>query len=305
MSSSFHIDCLGLGVVPLDFLFTVARLPEPGEKIDALRGAMQGGGPVPNALVGLSRLGLRTAVIGAIGNDPLAEITIAELKKDRVDHRFLVRKSGPSLVAIGMIEPETGRRTIVLNRKLEVRPNDLRTSRYPIPRVVHLDGRDLAACLRLAKWARRVGALVTFDIGSVRANIGEILPLVDHLVVADAFAFPYTGSRKAETAVKKLAALGPRVTVVTEGLAGSVGLQNGVLTRQPAFKAPSVDTTGAGDSFHAGYIYGLLHGMTMPERLRFGAATAALKCGRPGARAGAPTLAQTDRFLKGDPATYD
>ena len=127
----------------------------------------------------------------------------------------------------------------------------------------------------------------------MRNDVTPVLPLVDHLVVADAFAFSYTGKRKATTAIGRLAEICPGSIVVTEGLKGSTGRDRnadrttGEMIRQPAFKVTCEDATGAGDSFHAGYIFGLLKGLDMAERLEFGAAVAALKCGRPGARTGA------------------
>ncbi|HVP07522.1 MAG TPA: PfkB family carbohydrate kinase, partial [Candidatus Acidoferrum sp.] len=176
--------------------------------------------------------------------------------------------------------------------------------RYPIPRILHLDGRDVEACKNLARWGRKVGAIISFDIGSIRNDVSAIFKLVDHLVVADAYAFPFTGTRSTKNAIQRLARYCKGTIVVTEGIAGSIGCENGQFCAHPAFRVKNVDTTGAGDSFHAGYLYGLLRGWPLEERLRFGAATAALKCTRPGARTGAPTLAAVRRFLRNRPKTY-
>lgn len=298
------IDVIGLGIIPLDLLFTVPHYPNPGGKTDATHLIIQGGGPVPNTMVGLSRLGIKTAVIAAIGNDLFGKLSAEDLKCEKVDARHLIIKRQSSAAAAGFIEQQTGRRTIALYRDIEVKPGDLTLSKYPTPKIVHLDGRDLAACIKLANWAHRVGALVSFDIGSMRNDISPILPLVDHLVVADAFALPFTRSETAEEAIAKLALICPGTIVVTEGLAGSIGLEEGQFCRQKAYKVPVVDTTGAGDAFHAGYLCGLLKEWALPERLRFGAAVAALKCGKPGARTGAPNLTQVRAFLRKKPVTY-
>lgn len=295
---------LGLGIVPLDILLTVPHYPLAGGKIDATHMIVQGGGPVPNALVGLARFGMKTAVIAAVGDDLFGHLGIEELRGEKVDTRYMVMKKQPSAVAVGFIEVGSGQRTIALHRNITILPRDIKPIAYPLPRIVHLDGRDLAACIKLAKWARRVGAVVSFDIGSIRNDVTELFSLVDHLVVADAFAFPFTHSSEAQQAAEKLAALCPGQIVVTEGIKGSLGFDRTGYYRQPAYRVPCIDTTGAGDSFHAGYLYGLLKGWSMPERLRFGAASAALKCTRPGARTGAPKLGDVTRFLKGSPAIY-
>jgi sugar/nucleoside kinase (ribokinase family) len=290
--------------MPLDILFEVERYPGPGTKLNGRSLTIQGGGPVPNVLVGLKRLGHTVALITAVADDLAGRIGAEELTREGIGADLLVWKKGSSDTAGGFVETGTGRRTIVLHRTLSVAPRDVVTKRLPIPRVIHLDGRDLQACLKLARWGRRVGATVCFDIGSVRNDVSPIFPLVDHLVVADSYALPFTGCRSAKRATEKLAGLCPGTVVVTEGIAGSIGREAGAYVRERAFKVKNLDTTGAGDAFHTGYIYGLLHGYDLAERLHFGAAVAALKCTRRGARAGAPTLTQVRRFLKGKPQTY-
>lgn len=300
-----EVDVLGLGIMPLDILFTIDRFPAPGGKLDAESMVIQGGGPIPNVLVGLSRFGLTTAVVTALGDDYAGEIGLREIAKDRVNtDQVLIKKNHMSDTAIGFVERNSGRRTIALHRGARVTPGDLNTAKLPRPRLIHLDGRDLQACIKLARWARRVGAVVTFDIGSIRNDVSPIFPLVDHLIVADSYAFPFTGTRSSRRATRKLAMLSKGTIVVTEGVAGSTGFENGRFTSFPAYKVSNIDTTGAGDAFHAGYIFALLRGEPMAERLKFGAATAALKCTKPGARTGIPTLEQVHKFLKQNPKTY-
>lgn len=293
-----------MGIIPLDFLYTVKRLPEAGGKIDAVDFCMQGGGPVPNTMVGLARLGMKCAVIAVVGNDFFGDVSIRELNDENIDCQNILRKKLPSATAVGLIEQGSGRRTIVLNRVIDIKPRDLKLSDLPPPRLVHLDGRDLEASLKLARWARRIGAIVSFDIGSVRNDVSPLLPLVDQLVVADGFAFPFTRTNRATDAIRKLSRYCAGSIVVTEGTNGSTGFETGKIVRQSAFRVKAVDVTGAGDSFHAGYLYGLLNGFNMAERLKFGAATAALKCRFAGARTGAPTLRQVSQFLRKNPKTY-
>jgi sulfofructose kinase len=300
-----RVDCLGLGIMPLDFLFETEDYPPAGGKRDATALTVQGGGPVPNVLVGLRRLGHSTALITAVADDLAGRIGVEEVAREGVDTSFIVwKETGQSLMAGGFVERGSGRRTIVLYRNIQLRPRDVVTSKLPLPRIVHLDGRDLEVCVKLARWGRSVGATICFDIGSTRNDVSPILPLVDHLVVADAFALPFTGGRTVRKALLRLQDCCPGTVVVTEGTRGSLGCEEGELVRQPAYRVRNVDTTGAGDAFHTGYIYGLLHGYNLAERMRFGAATAALKCTRPGARAGAPTLRQVKNFLRRNPPTY-
>ncbi len=284
--------------MPLDILFTVPYFPKAGHKIDAVNLIIQGGGPVPNCLVGLARFGVTTTFIGAFGDDLWGRMGIDELKRERVDVTNVIVKKLPSALASGMIETGSGRRTIALYRKIAVNPSDLNLSALPAARIIHLDGRDLPACLKLAHWGKRVGARISLDIGSMRNDVSPLLPMVDYLIVADAFALPFTRTRTAKAAILSLKRRCGGNIVVTEGMKGSLGFDRHNWHRQPAFPVKNVDTTGAGDSFHAGYLYGVLKGWTMPECLAFGAAAAALKCTKPGARTGAPELSQVRQFLR-------
>jgi len=302
--TSWRVDCLGMGIVPLDFLYTIPKMPAAGGKVDAIGKCVQGGGPIPNALVGLTRLGLKTSLIAVVGDDFLGHISREQLRLDRIDQRLVRTKRNGSATAFGLIEEGSGRRTIVMHRRVGLRPSHFKLTELPRTGLIHLDGRDLEANLKLARWGRRSGAMVALDIGSMRNDVTPLLPLIDHLVVADAFALPYTGTRTARRSIEHLSRICAGTIVVTEGTSGSTGYDGDRFHRQPAFRVRSVDTTGAGDSFHAGYLYGLLRGFDLPTRLEFGAATAALKCTQPGARAGAPHLREVQRFLRSNPKTY-
>jgi sulfofructose kinase len=302
------IDCLGLGIIPLDYLATIPHMPEPGGKVNADSLCVQGGGPIPNALVALSRLGKKTALIAGVADDLIGKVSIDEIRREKVDHRFVIMKDSrrtPSDSAYGFVEAGSGRRTIALCRKIRVRPRDLKTGSYPIPRIVHLDGRDLDACIKLARWGKKVGAMITFDVGSIRNDVSPIFPLVDHLIVSDAYALGFTGKQTVRQAILDLSRLCPGVIGVTEGTRGSTAYEDGRFYHQKAFRIEVADTTGAGDSFHAGYMYGLLEGFSMPGRLLYGAAVATLKCTKPGSRGGNPTLKQLKSFLRNLPETYD
>lgn len=300
------IDVLGLGIIPLDYLIAIPQLPDPGGKVDAHTLTIQGGGPIPNAMVALARLGLKTAVIASVGNDDIGRKTISELKKEKVsiDHLIIRRDKHPSDSAYGFIEDGTGRRTIVLCRQQKVLPKDIKTDTLPTPRLIHLDGRDLPACIKLARWAQKVGAEVTFDIGSMRNDVSPIFKFVDHLIVSDDYARGFTGKRSIKQMIKSLTEFCSGTIIVSSGTAGSIGWEDGRFYDQQAYKVTTVDTTGAGDSFHAGYIYGLLNQRSMQARMQLGSAVAALKVQKPGARDGNPTLRQLNLFLKELPAAY-
>lgn len=301
-----NIDCLGLGIIPFDLLFSVSKYPEAGMKIDSNSFFMQGGGPIPNVCVGLSRLGFKTALIAAVGHDPFGKILLDELKKEKVATDWMIIKKKLSLLAAGWIEKKSGRRTMVLARELFIKPPDIKLSNLPYPKVIHLDGRDMPASLKLARWAKKNNIIVSFDIGSVRNDVSEIFPMVDHLVLADEYAFSFTKSKSASKAIKVLSRFCPGVIVITEGIKGSVGFDSiaDKFYTQKAYKVKNIDTTGAGDCYHTGYLYGLLNNFPLEKRMLYGSAAAALKCTKAGARSGIPDKNQLERFIKSKPRTY-
>ncbi|HEX2896642.1 MAG TPA: PfkB family carbohydrate kinase, partial [candidate division Zixibacteria bacterium] len=236
--------------MPLDLLFGVSRYPAAGEKVDGLSLTIQGGGPVPNTLIGLTRLGCTTSLITAVGKDVLGELSVEEIFRESVDTSHLVFKGNSSAVAAGFVEKGSGRRTLVLDRRVFVAPTDLKLANLPTPRILHLDGRDLEATIKLARWGQKIGAIVSFDIGSIRNDVSPVFPFVDHLVVADSYAYPFTNVADSKAAIKKLAKFGPTSVVITEGTKGQIGFENGEFHRQKAFRVSTADTTGAGDAFH-------------------------------------------------------
>ena len=105
-------------------------------------------------------------------------------------------------------------------------------------------------------------------------------------------------ARSARQAVTRLQSLCYGTVVVTQGIRGAIGCEGGVFQKQAAFRVKNVDTTGAGDAFHAGYLYGLLHEASFKKRLEIGSAVSALSCTQMGARAGLPTLPAVRKFLE-------
>ncbi len=299
------IDLLGMGIIPFDLLFTVKKYPMVGIKVDAESFLMQGGGPVPNVTVGMARLGLKSALIAPIGNDPFGEVLLTELRKEKVDTSFIIKKNKPTALASGFIE-KSGSRTMVLSREISVTPNDIKLAMLPIPKILHLDGRDMPATMKLARWAKRNKVIVSFDIGSVRNDVSEVFPYVDHLVVADEYAFPFTKTKNVKKAIDKLSQFCKGTIVITEGIKGSTGkeFENDMFVNQKAHKVKNVDTTGAGDCYHSGYLFALLNGKTLAERMQYGSAAAALKCTKAGARSGIPNKKELLAFLNSKKNRY-
>ncbi len=298
-------DCLGLGIAPVDILMQLKDYPQAGGKADAEKTTIQGGGPIPTAMVTLSRLGKKPTLLAAVGDDVFGKFAIEELKKEKVDTSLIIIKKNPSAFAVGWVEKKDGRRSIVLDLNISVIHKDIILNNLPNVRSVHLDGRYLPACLKLARWAKRKKIPVIMDVDSIRNDVASLFPLVDHLICSEDYAFPHTKTKKIKAAINKLRKECPGTIVITSGTKGSIGFDkdSGFISQQ-AYKVKAIDTTGAGDVYHGGYIFGFLNGWNLQKRMELGSAAAAIKCTKPGGRTAIPSYNQVKRFLKSGATKY-
>ncbi|MBI3990998.1 MAG: hypothetical protein HY350_02500, partial [Candidatus Omnitrophica bacterium] len=120
----------------------------------------------------------------------------------------------------------------------------------------------------------------------------------DYLVASEVFAHDFGGDAPLPDIARKLLKMGPRVVVITRGKEGALCVTADDEFFTPAFSVRAVDTTGAGDVFHGGFIYGLLQEWGLKKVMEFASAVAALKCLKLGGRAGIPTRQEVEEFLK-------
>jgi sulfofructose kinase len=138
---------------------------------------------------------------------------------------------------------------------------------------------------------------VCFDGNHPRAGLGELLPLVDWLVVAETFPTTYTGNPNPCEAADELLDLGAEVLIVTQGSRGCSVHTGRERFHVPALTVQAVDTTGAGDAFHGAFIYAMAQGWRLERAAAFSNAAAALNCLTLGGRRGLPALSQVLRAM--------
>src|SRR5262249_38720802 len=159
---------------------------------------------------------------------------------------------------------------------------------------------DPPACVRVAQAARASGTIVSADIDNVYDGLPELLPLIDILIGSKEFPRRVTGIADERAALVELKTrYGCAITGMTIGAAGAVVYIDGAFIESPGFAAPGGcrDTTGAGDAFHGGFLFGLLTGEDLETSLKLGNAVAAIKCSALGARAALPTKSELEQFL--------
>jgi ribokinase len=289
----------------VDYLSILNPYPGLDEKVEVIESSMQGGGPVPTAMVTLARLGAKVAYIGKIGNDPEGKFVKEQLEKEGVNTDYLIiDKKAKTSKAFIWVDKKSGKRTVALD-KIKVNPtkvNELTFLNSISTRFLHIDRRESEINIFLAQWAKRLGAKVSLDVGSLRTDAEPVFPFVNHLIVSKRFACGFTELSDPLLACKKLMKKGFETVVVTIGedgcICGSSQGRDDKIFHSPGFPIKVVDTTGAGDVFHGAFIYGLLEKWDLKKTAKFANACAAMKCRKLGGRAGIPGLSEVTSFIK-------
>jgi ribokinase len=294
-----RVQVVGLGLCVYDLSLLVDGHPEPDTKVDALDVWHGGGGPVPNALVALSRWGVSCAFVGTVGDDLWGRALRERFVEAGVDVTALALERGRATpVAALQVDAHTGHRTAILGGDPAMPPPEIPAGLLERATLVHMDARHPQSCAEASRRARASGVAVSLDVGSPRREGLDLLGAVDHLVVAERFARFASGRSQVEEMLAALWHPDYRSLVITRGELGSVGRDRAhEWLACGAFDVAVVDTTGAGDVYHAGYLLGVLEGWDLARRMEFAAAAAALACTRLGARGHLPARAEVESLL--------
>jgi len=299
-----EFDCVGFGLNAVDHLVVVPAYPTFNTKIRLTTHTESAGGQTATAMVALRRLGMRTAYAGRFGSDEEGRFGLSTLVREGVDTSFAETIEGArTQVAFIIIDACSGERTIIWDRdeRLAYRPDEAPEGFGARGRVLHLDAHDPPACARLAREARAAGTIVSVDVDNIYEGLPELLPLLDVLISSAEFPHRLTGLADHRAAlIETKARYGCRLVGLTLGVQGALVYHEGVFLETPALPVPGGcrDTTGAGDAFHAGFIYGLLRGEELEGCLKLGSATAALKCRALGGRKALPTERELLEFVR-------
>lgn len=294
-------DVVGMGLNSVDFIGIVPEYPCGNSKMNLLQFSWQGGGQVATALVALSRWGVKTRYIGKVGEDEFGTFSINSIREERVDVSSVrIEPKAITQLAMIIVDARSGDRTILWDRdeKLMYREGELRKEEVCSGKILHLDGHDIQAAIQCARWAKEEGIPTVLDIDKVESRTLELIKEVNFVISSARFPKWITGVPDEEKALKELQKEIPGFLCATLGERGAMALVKGEILHVRGFKIKAVDTTGAGDVFHAGFIYGLLQNWELVEILKFANAVAALKCREIGGRKGIPTLEEVYSFLE-------
>jgi sulfofructose kinase len=288
-------DVVGIGANSIDFVTVVPAFPRPEgwhSKMRIRRHLVSPGGQAATTTAACAKFGLRAKYIGAVGSDENGDRVRDALDGIGLDGSGLARHEGRNQYAVIVIDEQTGERAVLWDRDeaLRLQPEDVPLDVIGSARLLHVDDVDQEAAIRAARHARSLGLPVTSDLDRMTDRTEELVLAVSCAIFADGLPEQLTGERDHERALRRLRKIHAGLLVVTVGQHGAVALDGDRFIVSPGFAVDAVDTTGSGDVFRAGFIYGLLQDWPVERVLRMANASAAVACTRLGAMAGIPTL---------------
>jgi sulfofructose kinase len=261
-------------------------------------------------MVACQQWGLRTRYVGRLGDDLAAKIHREAFAKAGVETLITTVPNCASAQSLIIVDP-AGERTVLWQRdeRLAIQPDELDREWIVNARALLVDGRDTAAAAKAAKWAHEAGIPVIADLDEPYPGLDPLLANVDYLIVSRDFPARLSGKTNLQESLPELQRrFGSRLTAATLGTDGVLAWDGEQFHYGRAYQVPAVDTTGAGDIFHAGFIYGLLQNWPLQRNLDFACAAAALNCMAAGARGGIQIIEKIETLMSNGnryPAAYD
>jgi sugar/nucleoside kinase (ribokinase family) len=265
-----------------------------GEKIAVDRADILVGGNAANVSVGTSRLGLKSALVAEIGGDEFAQKIINALKTENVESSNVLVKEGQQS-SFSTILNYKGDRTIFTEHVVRSHNFNFENISAKLVYLTSLGEQWQEAYNKTVEFAKVSQSLLAFNPGTLQINNGRdsieyILKATDILFVNKEEAEQLLGfprRQNVEDLVKELQTIGPKIAVITDGINGSIAIDDkGTICRKSIVGVPVVERTGAGDAYSAGFISALLYNKSLDTAMEWGTRNSASVIGKVGAQPG-------------------
>lgn len=242
----------------------------PIEKVTSVYGV----GNSPNVAVGLSRLGLKTALYTILGNDMVADKTREVLGAENVDLSYIMSDEDKPTDHSTVMVYGSDRTILVYHEKRDYQLPELAESKWLFLGSIGQDPSGIHG--QIFDHVKKTGTKLCFNPGPVQLKEGkdklkDILSVTTVLIVNKEEAQTLLGS---EADFKELAeglkALGPKIVILTDGGNGSNVFADGESHHLRSSGKDVIEATGAGDAYSTGFLAGILHEQTIPESMRWG-----------------------------------
>ncbi len=299
-----RFDVVGIGRNCVDYLALVPSLPPPDAKVPMEDFRVVGGGQATTAMAALSRLGMKTAYVGVVGDDAGGKLVLDGLREMGVDvSSVVVEEGGETPAALIFVDESAQTRTIAYQ---PTAPGRLSASSVDLEfilsgRCLLVDPHETHFGLEIAPEAKKRAIPLIYDAEHLTEGFEEMLAAADYVVGSEDVVETLSASG-VEEALKIILAAGPKAAVITLGTRGAAALTPEGYFHRPAYRVRVVDTTAAGDAFHAGFAYSILRGWGMEQTLAFSNALGGLVCRGLGGRETLPALDEVLDLIAPDTA---
>ncbi|MDP7260500.1 MAG: carbohydrate kinase family protein [archaeon] len=289
-------DVIGFGNLNTDILYRVDSASY-GREACILEQREEAGGSAANTLVGLSRLGFKTAALGVVGSDSAGKDIMEILKKESVKISGVSKKKGQTSKILAIID-KSGASTFYRDSGVakELELSDINTEQIKKAKYFHMSSFVDSSKLDLQKaLVKKLGKTkLSFSPGKVMSHFGysELIPILKKtdILLINEEEIKYLMDESYEGACSRLFKLGVKRIAVTRGKEGSYVASRKESYNIPTYPANVVDSTGSGDAYAAGFLAGILAGRTLSESGKMGSKVASLCIQHMGAREGLPTM---------------
>ena len=302
-----QFDVIGLGDPIQDLVIKLSKLPPTNVNMRMDDYCFMGGGNVATAMVACARLGLKSAVVGGVGDDILGQMILADLQYNCVHTEYVkVHPGKRSNFCLSVAEQQDGGKEFI-SKAGDFPPlstADLDQSVIQSARALHV-GNFTPAITQASNWIHQAGGIVSIDAAYYRPDIYENYQNIDIFIGSETYFLtmcaeegrPHSTQEDHRRAMRSIQEKGPNTVIFTFGPDGCEGLHGDHFFKLPAFQVDAVDSTGAGDVFHGAFLYAWFQGWDVETCCRFSSGASAIKCTRMGGRSGIPTLPILNRFL--------
>ena len=295
------VDIAGVGLNATDTIIRLPHFPAFNSKVEFRSSEVLPGGQVASAMVACCAWGLKARYVGKVGDDSFASLQRSEMDRAGVESHWIVVPRCQSQSSFILVDERNGERTVLWKRdpRLELLPGEIRREWVVRSKFLHVDGHDCAGAAAAARWAREASIPVSADLDNLYPGVEGLLENVDYLISSREFPARLTGERDLLISLPLLSKrFGCQISGATLGEDGVLAWDGARFHYCPAFAISPVDTTGAGDIFHAGFSYAKIQGWALGRALEFGCAAAGLACTAPGARGGIASLTCIEELIR-------
>lgn len=306
------MDVLCLGMYVTDLLAKpVDKIPERGklELFDKME--LHTGGCANNTSIGLARLGISSASMGKIGNDGFGDFVLRRLNENNVDTRGIVRTPETNTSTTFVMIASDGERTFLhcIGANATISNEDINYDLIEESKILHvagvflMPGFDGEPTARVLKRAKEMGVRTSLDTawdsrGQWLSLIEPCLEYIDIFLPSIEEASMISGKDQPEEIAQFFLDYGIEIVGLKMGLDGSYIRTKDVELRVPAYPVETIDATGAGDAFVAGFLTGMIMGWDLEETTKLANATGAACVTAIGTTAGIRSLEFCEKICK-------